>query len=322
MTTGPLISVIIPTRNRAELLRQSLESLIAQTLPPRDFEVVVIDDGSADHTRGVCSNLATALPVTYHRIAPSGISSAKNLGIFASSAPIVLFFDDDDIADPDLLCQHLITHQLHPDPAMAVLGRTDWSPALQVTELMHYVTDVGRQLLDYTCIGHGDVLDFTFFWGGRSSCKRILLAREGIFDQNFRFGSEDIELGYRLQAHGFKVVYNSGAMSYMNRPITYDDFCARCERQGRSQHHFGNVLHGRDPDIRRYCDVDDAGSRWCAAEPHLARQTTRVHELERRAPDDLDDESTRRWQTELHQLYGETFRAYKLMGIVSAMRGT
>jgi glycosyltransferase involved in cell wall biosynthesis len=322
MTTGPQISVIIPTRNRAELLRQSLESLIAQTLPASDFEVVVIDDGGTDHTFGVCSNLATALPVTYYRIAPSGISAAKNLGIFAASAPIVFFFDDDDIADPDLLRQHLITHQLHADRATAVLGRTEWSPALEVTELMHYVTDVGRQLFDYSCIGHGDVLDFTFFWGGRSSCKRMLLAREGIFDQNFRFGSEDIELGYRLQPHGFKVVYNRDAVSYMNRPIAYDDFCARCERQGHSQHHFGNVLHGRDPEIRRYCDVDDAASRWREAEPHLQRKTTRVHDLERRVADDPDDGSTSRWQAELHQLYGETFRAYKLKGIVSALRGT
>ena len=63
---------------------------------------------------------------------------------------------------------------------------------------MHYLTEVGKFLFDYTAISHGDVLDYTFFWGGRSSCKRMLLAQEGIFDQNFRFGSEDIELGYRL----------------------------------------------------------------------------------------------------------------------------
>ncbi len=213
------------------------------------------------------------LPLTYHRIAPSGISSAKNLGIFASSSPIVFFFDDDDIADPDLLRQHVVTHQEHPDAATAVLGRTEWSPTLRRTALMHYVTDVGKFLFDYTAIAHGDVLDFTYFWGGRSSCKRILLAREGIFDQDFRFGSEDIELGYRLRSHGFKVVYNRDAVSYMNRTVTYDEFCARCARQGRSQHHFGTVLYGSDPEVRRYCDVDDAETRWREAEPALERQT-------------------------------------------------
>src|SRR5205823_323451 len=103
---------------------------------------------------------------------------------------------------------------------------------------------------DYTFIENGAVLDYTFFWGGRTSCKRMFLAAEGIFDPEFRFGSEDIELGYRLARVGFKVVHNADAVSYMNRSLTFVDFCRRCEHQGRSQHQFGNVLHADDPDVR------------------------------------------------------------------------
>lgn len=321
MTTTPKISTVIPTHNRAELLRQSLESLRVQTLHSDTFEVVVIDDGSTDHTAAVCNELSADLPLSYHRIANSGISSAKNLGVFTSVAPIVFFFDDDDVAHPDLLRQHLGTHEANPERTVAVLGRTEWSPALLVTEVMRYVTDVGKFLFDYTCIHHGDVLDYTFFWGGRSSCKRMLLAREGIFDQQFRFGSEDIELGYRLQRQGFKVVYNSDALSYMNRPLTYEQFCARCERQGRSQHHFGNLLHGDDEHIRRYCGVDGAEERWLEAEPHLNRQMDRVRELEILVEAVYDGTQTAAWKAELHQLYGETFRAHKLSGLLAAMRG-
>ncbi|MDQ1437999.1 MAG: hypothetical protein QOK43_1628 [Acidimicrobiaceae bacterium] len=325
MNPRPRISVIIPTRNRGDLLRQSLESLAAQTLPTDQFEVVVIDDGSSDHTAQVCSEARRTVPITYHRIAPSGISAAKNLGVFCSTAPIVFFFDDDDVADPDLLRQHVDTHEAHPSNAVAVLGRTTWAPTLVVSELMHYATDVGKFLFDYTCITHGDVLDYTFFWGGRSSCKRMLLCREGVFDQEFRFGSEDIELGYRLQRHGFKVVYNADALSYMNRTITYDEFCARCERQGRSQHHFGNLLHGHDPEIRKYCDVDGAEERWAEAEPFLEGQMARVHELELwlGGVQGASAGEARRaeWRSELYRLYGETFRAHKLKGLAAAMRG-
>jgi len=61
----PLISVIIPTFNRAELLRLSLRSLTRQSLPKQDFEVIVIDDGSSDHTRQVCRELEKSLRLRY-----------------------------------------------------------------------------------------------------------------------------------------------------------------------------------------------------------------------------------------------------------------
>ena len=308
----PRISAVIPTRDRAELLGASLRSLAAQTLPAGEYEVVVVDDGSVDRTAAVCAELAVQVPLVYHRIANSGIAAAKNLGLFAASAPVVLFFDDDDVAHPDLLRQHLLTHDQHPDEAVAVLGHTGWAPGLEVTELMRYVTDVGKFLFDYSFITDGAVVDHTFFWGGRASCKRMFLAAEGIFDPAFRFGCEDIELGYRLARRGFKVVYNAEARSFMNRGVTFEEFCRRCERQGRSQHHFGSVLHGDDAEVRQYCDVDGATARWAEVAPAVEGWMARVSELEAvadRSPAAVD---------ELHALYGRTFRALKLKGIVEA----
>src|SRR5579864_9483261 len=91
----PLISVVIPSLNRAPLLRASLESLSRQTLGPERYEIIVVDDGSTDETANVCRQFAARAPLRYFYIKNSGISAAKNLGIFAASAPILLFFDDD-----------------------------------------------------------------------------------------------------------------------------------------------------------------------------------------------------------------------------------
>src|SRR5262245_58160245 len=136
-----LISVVIPTFNRAELLRASLESLACQSLGPDRFEVVVVDDGSIDATRDVCVQLSPRMRLRYLHIENSGISAAKNLGIFAATGRILLFFDDDDVADQHLLREHLQSHRQHPEETVAVLGYTTWAPSLHVSELMHFVTE-------------------------------------------------------------------------------------------------------------------------------------------------------------------------------------
>src|SRR4051794_18533495 len=314
-----VISVVIPTRDRAELLRDALRSLTEQTLHPDEFEVVVVDDGSADHTREVCASYARLLQLKTFHIAPSGISAAKNLGALASSAPLVFFFDDDDVADPMLLAEHVRMHQEHAEDNVAVLNWTGWRPGLAITPLMHYVTDVGKFLFDYTFMSHGALLDYTCFWGGRASCKRRMLFEHGLFNQSFTLGCEDIELAFRWSAVGFKVAYDAEARSYMNRGVTFAEFCRRSERQGRAQHHFGSVLHADVPEIQSYCDVDDAIARWDAVSGELNRQVSRVEELEilvgSATGPHLDD-----WSSELFDLYGRCFRAFKLKGLADSAR--
>jgi glycosyltransferase involved in cell wall biosynthesis len=312
------ISAVIPTAGRAHLLRPALDSLARQTLAHDRYEVVVVDDGSTDDTVALCETMASEFQLRVLSTASAGISAAKNLGLFAARAPIVAFLDDDDVADPALLESHLRAHAEHPAETVAVLGRTTWSPDLDVTEVMRFVTDVGCYLFAYPYFSDGQFLDYTAFWGGRSSCKRSLLTREGIFDTRLRFGSEDIELGYRLSKVGLKVCYRAAALSYMNRPITYDQFCARCERQGRSQHVFSRVLHPGVTELATYCAVGDADRRWRQIQPLLPARVGLVHELEAELAADPTDEDVR---ARLHGLYRWTFDAFKLKGIAAAAAG-
>src|ERR1043166_5591302 len=122
----PRISVVIPTFNRAQLLRSSLESLATQSLPVEQYEIVVVNDGSTDETVAVCQEFETRVDLRCQSIDNSGISAAKNLGLFMAVAPIVLFFDDDDLATPRLLEHHLRAHADHPNETDAVLGYTCW----------------------------------------------------------------------------------------------------------------------------------------------------------------------------------------------------
>jgi glycosyltransferase involved in cell wall biosynthesis len=99
----PLVSVVVPTRNRADLLVQNLEALAAQTY--RNLEVLVIDDASTDETPEVLAHFAKAHPdlaLTVLRNSPQrGANPSRNRGIKASRGSLVAFEDDDCIAEHD-----------------------------------------------------------------------------------------------------------------------------------------------------------------------------------------------------------------------------
>src|SRR5919106_2219637 len=309
----PLISVIIPTYQRATLLERSLESLTEQTLPQDAFEVVVVDDGSSDWTQSICTKLADQLPLRYLRIENSGIAAAKNLGVFASQAPLLLFFDDDDIADPGLLEAHVEAHREHPDEKVAVLGYTTWASELEVSPIMEYVTEIGQHLFSYKNLEDGQRLDYTYFWGGRSSCKRALLTTHGSFDQEMS-GIEDMELGFRLAKQGLAVIHTRAAKSYMVRPVTFDQFAERCRKRGHALWRF--TQRHPDPAVERYCRVEEALEKWPSLEPQLEAKADRVRELEQRRSE--EDELEQDELAELRELYGWTLEAFQARGVAEA----
>ena len=292
--------------------------------------MIVVNDGSSDGTSELVRSFSDRLPLILIDSPPSGIAIAKNIGVEVSIADLLLFFDDDDVASPLLLKTHLEAHVRYPLEHVAVLGYTDWHPDLLKTEVMRFVTEVGAYLFAYAPLRPAQLLDHTYFWGGRSSCKKSLLRRSGGFRADFTFGSEDIEAGYRMSrivaeehprasatstALGLVVVYCPEATQYMNRPITYDEFCQRCLRQGRSQWQFSRFY--QDPNVLAWCGVHDAARRWSEISEQLDENVARVHELEPLIEAGVAGHHGSLLQ-ELHDLYWWTFEAFKLKGIMEA----
>ena len=314
------LSVILCTYNRSSLLQMSLASLVDQTLDKDSFEVIVIDDGSSDTTREVVNSFAGRLPLRYFYQNNAGLAAAKNHGIYAAKGRILFFFDDDDIATPRLLEEHLRSHQKYADESYAVLNYTTWSPRLKVTPLMKFITEVGCFQFSYPNIQPGSVLDYKYFWGGRSSCKRSFLIEHGVFNPIFRFICEDIELGHRLSHQGLKVVYNATAVTYMVREVLLEDFYQRLLRQGRSQYYF-STMH-RDPQVAEWCEVVGADEKWRIIQPVYDAMVKSTHDLEKithqKLLHGLEFDSTT--QRLLYQAYWWTFRATKIKGIMEAQK--
>lgn len=255
------ITALMCTYNRAEYLERVFESLESQTLPIAAYEVVIINDGSTDNTAEIVEKFKSTLPIRYFYQDNAGLAAAKNAGIDHAEAPLIVFMDDDDIATPELLEEHVKVHLKHPDERIAVLGHTDLDePTVSNVPLMHFVTEIGYYLFCYPMIKDQDVLDYTYFWGGRSSCKVNFLKKHGVFNPVFRFGCEDTELGYRLSKHGLKVIYHKPAKSIMIRALTIDGFLARLTKQGGSQY-VCSQMHTSD-EVQEWTQVKGVENNW------------------------------------------------------------
>jgi glycosyltransferase involved in cell wall biosynthesis len=95
-SSQPLVSIIVPTFNRAVLLRAALASLLCQSWT--NFEVVVVDDGSTDNTAAVLAEAAEKdKRVRYFRQKNRGVSSARNTGLLKARGDLIAFLDSDDL---------------------------------------------------------------------------------------------------------------------------------------------------------------------------------------------------------------------------------
>lgn len=107
----PRVSVIIPAYNTAAYLAETIESVLQQTY--RDFEVIVVDDGSSDNTAEVARSFAP--PVTVLTKANGGPAAARNLAIQNSTGEFIAFLDSDDLWVADKLAEQVALLDAAPE---------------------------------------------------------------------------------------------------------------------------------------------------------------------------------------------------------------
>lgn len=114
----PLISVIIPTYNRGWIIKEAIDSVLSQDY--RDFELIIVDDGSTDNTLEILNSYQD--DITVLRQNNHGVSAARNLGIMAASGRFVAFLDSDDLWLPQKLSSQVDYFNLNPD---AIICQTE-----------------------------------------------------------------------------------------------------------------------------------------------------------------------------------------------------
>lgn len=115
----PELSVLMPVRDGARWLGEAVGSVLAQNF--RDFELIVIDDGSTDATPSLLADFVAKDPrIVVIRQAPSGVVGALNAGLAAARAPLIARLDADDVAEPQRFQEQI--DAMRRDPMLVLLG--------------------------------------------------------------------------------------------------------------------------------------------------------------------------------------------------------
>jgi glycosyltransferase involved in cell wall biosynthesis len=227
-----MISIIIPTYNRLEKMKKTLESFCRQTLPQKDFEIIVVDDGGSDGTKEFMEDFqkSTDLNLKYFYLEHRGPGAARNFGVEKATFPLILFCGDDTFPDKKLLEAHIAYHQQKMD--VAVLGLALWDESEKVTDYMRWLAPEGPQF-HYNTIKNRNDAGFDHFYTCNISLEKKWLESEK-FDEKFDCAFEDIDLGLRLEKKGLKIFYEPSAKIFHSHFYNEESFGERMKRVGRS----------------------------------------------------------------------------------------
>ena len=131
-----LVSVLIPTYNRAYIVEEAIESVLAQTYRP--IEIIVVDDGSKDGTREALERFGDRIRYIYQDNA--GLAAARNTGLAAARGEFVAFEDSDDVWVPWKLQAQVALMRHAPEIALSWTDMTAIDPAGAVLRERHLTT--------------------------------------------------------------------------------------------------------------------------------------------------------------------------------------
>lgn len=226
------ISVVIPTLNRRALLRACLDSLERQTLPRDAYEVIAVDDGSTDDTPEFLRQYAPGYAFRHVRREHGGLSAARNTGNREAGAELILCLDDDMIAGPGLLAEHVKAHDRHPgglvQGALCIDASIRRTPFVEYQEKL--LEAIRRERAGAYIVLRGEDIS-----GGNISIRKDILDAVGGFNEDLkRMRNTDGELAVRLEQRDIPIRYAAQALASMTHVNDLDTALEASFLYGRS----------------------------------------------------------------------------------------
>lgn len=272
-----MISVIIPTRNRAEFLASALGSLLDQALSADQFEILVIDNGSSDHTAAVVKDQnGTHDNLRYFHEPEPGLHAGRHRGLAEANSDTLVFADDDIEALPTWLAA---VDEAFADSSVAMVGGNNFpmfmgAPPDWLTALWNRPTDLGGRALPALSIldlpGPPRSISPYLIWGCNFAIRREVLLRAGGFhpdgmpEELIRFrGDGETYVSRFVVESGMKCLFHPGASVYHKvapERMTYGYFRQRGYNQGVSDSY--TVLRSGGTHARSQRSLPYRCARW------------------------------------------------------------
>lgn len=240
MNNDPFISIIIPTFNRANILRKTVESFVDQSYPKNMYEIVIADNNSTDGTKHIVEKLIQEndIPIRYLYEKRQGVHYARNSAAKVAIGNILYFTDDDMVADKNLLKE--IVKPFYSDQRIAcVTGRVlpkwempppDWIIKLCLNSLLS-LNDPPEDFIVsastvFSC--HQAILREVFFISGGFNPENT--DGEWIGDGETGLNLTIEALGYNLGYNGSSIIYHvippqRMTQSYLNKRLSNQGNC-------------------------------------------------------------------------------------------------
>ncbi len=210
----PFLSVVVPTYNRAPLLRGCLDSLVEQDFPPDQYEIIVVDDGSVDDTPEVVAVIQGRVNhprLRYVRVEGRRLTTARNAGVRPALGDPIVFVDDDVLTPASWLRAIADGSLRHPDAGCLggpVRLRFEGKlPTLCARDRL------GESELD---LG-GSERAVNFVCGANMALRRWAIERVGVFNEVLSEVGDEIEWELRLTQAGGRIVYLPAAVLWHRR---------------------------------------------------------------------------------------------------------
>ncbi|MCW3134974.1 MAG: glycosyltransferase [Methanophagales archaeon] len=198
------VSIIVCTYYRRKLFNECFESLLNQSYPKDNYEIIVVDS-SDDFSEELIKNYKEKaerhrIMLKYFYQEPKGLAAARNLGIKNARGEIICFIDDDCVAD------RFWVEKLVEGFDNERVGGVGGKILIYNQEgLINYLPGIDQYSLinDWSCIA-----------GANMAYRRDVLEQIGGFDPLFKFGGDDNDVAIRVKLRGYTLKYNEGAVIY------------------------------------------------------------------------------------------------------------
>lgn len=236
------VSVILPTYNGEKKIPVLLNALKAQT--DRNFEVIVMIDGSTDGTRRLVEAFETPFPILIFDQPNQGRAVVRNHGAEKANGDLLIFFDDDMEPFPDSVQRHLQFHQNHFG---LLCGNPVEIESPSQSDIQNYKASLSKKWMDKYSPGLNQMtFDNLFFTAGTFSVRKDTFKKLAGFDNRLT-DAEDYDLAYRALEKGIPVYFDKDNRSIHHDKITCLSYIKRIRQYSKAHLKLASLHPNRIP---------------------------------------------------------------------------